>query len=216
MKVSLFWVSISRLKADHWAYHELSTIDSRANIGYQSTSSQGRNKRIWLVQFCAWSSAKVTNVSASWHLENKFWQVCFWPLPFVHAVVLPPGLRLWSVEHLLRFCPFPNEMSLDPLPPIFKPIRLETKYKLMIWSLCIVNVQRQLHTPLTFKIFVHRTLLKLGWEPVTALRCTGTMYHGAWIMCEWNVTRFAMKPSFFFFVAADLAEMFPPVTFVLA
>ena len=68
-------------------------------------------------------------------LENKFWQVCFWPLPFVHAVVLPPGPRLWSVESLLRFCPFPNEMGLNPLPPILNRLRLETNYKIMIWSL---------------------------------------------------------------------------------
>ena len=30
--------------------------------------------------------------------RKQSWQGCFWPLPFVHAVVLPPGLRLWSDE----------------------------------------------------------------------------------------------------------------------
>ena len=90
---------------------------------------------IWLVQFSAWSSAKVTNVRASWHPEDKLWRACFWPLLFVHAEVLPPRPRFWSDEPLLRFCPFPNEMVLNPLPPILNRLRLETNYELMIWSL---------------------------------------------------------------------------------
>ena len=96
----------------------------------------GTNGYDWYSFVLGWSSAKVTNVSASWHLENKLWQVCFWPLPFVHAVVLPPGPRLWSVESLLRFCPFPNEMGLNPLPLTLNRLRLETNYELMMWSLC--------------------------------------------------------------------------------
>ena len=48
---------------------------------------------IWLVPFCDWSSATVTNwsknVSASTtSREEKMKQVCFWPSPFVHAVVM--------------------------------------------------------------------------------------------------------------------------------
>ena len=45
---------------------------------------------------------------------------------------------------LLWFCPdpFPNEIGLNPLPPILNRLRLETNYELMIWSLnvCIISV----------------------------------------------------------------------------
>ena len=51
-------------------------------------------------------------------------------LPFVHT---------WFCHQrrnsLLRFCPYPNEIVLNPLPPILNRLRLETSYELMIWSL---------------------------------------------------------------------------------
>ena len=93
-------------------------LDSRANVGYQSTSFRGRNKRIYdWYSFCDWSSAKVTNVSALWHPENKLWQVCFWALLFVHAEVLRPGPRFWSDEPLLGFFLFQTKWASTPSLP---------------------------------------------------------------------------------------------------
>ena len=65
-----------------------------------------------LVQFCDWSSATVTNVSATTKYTNweKKWQVYI--LWFYHR-----RLRLRGEKSFLRFCPFPNETGLNPLPP---------------------------------------------------------------------------------------------------
>ena len=87
---------------------------------------------ICLVQFCDWSS---TAWALQWHLQKKERNgksvsdpSRLFTLWFCHR----PS-RLCGEKSLLRFCPFPNETGLNPLPP--SRLRLETNYDLMIWSL---------------------------------------------------------------------------------
>ena len=136
-KVSLLWVS--RLKADHWACAVSPFASWFAGQCRLPVDLHPRSKQtdIWLVQFCAWSSAKVTNVSASWHLENKLWQVRFWPLPFVHAEAWSSATRAAILKRwtLLTILSVSKRNGPQPLPPILNRLRLETNYELLIWSL---------------------------------------------------------------------------------
>ena len=119
----------------------------------------GRNKQIWLVQFCAWSSAKLTNVSASWHLENKLWQICFWPLPFVHTIVLPPRPRFCeALNPYYEFLSVSKRNGPQPPPSHIKPItfgnELRTYYRKrgsasyivhewLLWVVVVVERERE-------------------------------------------------------------------------
>ena len=67
------------------------------------------------------SSAKVTNLSASWHLENKLEQVSFWPLPFVHTLGCTRAaiVKRWNLITLISI----SKRYGPPMPPShIKPI----------------------------------------------------------------------------------------------
>ena len=130
----LLWVS--RLKAEHWAY-EVSTFSSRF-AGQRRLPIDllpGLEQKYDWCSFVLEAQRKLPmHVSVLWHLENKLWQVCFSPLPFVHAVVLPPGPRLWSNEPYYDFVRFQTKWASTHS---LNRLRLETNYELMIWSLSL-------------------------------------------------------------------------------
>ena len=105
MKLKVLLLGVSRLKANHCACAVSTFASQFAGQCRLPVDLHPRLEQtdIWLVQFCAWSSAKVTNVSASWHLGNKLWQVRFWPLPFVHAETWSSATRAMILKRWTLF-----------------------------------------------------------------------------------------------------------------
>ena len=78
-------------------------------------------------------------------------------------VILPPVARLHCEKSSLRFCPFPNEIVLNPLPPILNRLCLETNYELMIWSLNWWKVASVTTHPLAPVMMNAHCAIQLHW-----------------------------------------------------
>ena len=95
-------------------------LDSRANVGYRSTTTRGRNKRIydWYSIVLEALRKLLMQVPQDIQKTNCGKSISGLCRLFTLKHEVPPGPRFWSDEPLLRFCSFPNERGLNPLPPI--------------------------------------------------------------------------------------------------